>query len=105
MPNPFKIKEQSKREDLHHRMVDQVAKTKRASSKSGMTGKAEVTPIPKFPSSPRVGIGGLTPAAQRLWSKVGGSPRKSGSPLRSEIRASGIVKSKLSKLRAGCTPK
>jgi protein DGCR14 len=70
--NPFVIKEQSKREDLHHRMVDKNARTKRASSKNGMTGKAHMTPIPKFPSSPRVGSGQLTPAAQRLWSRVGG---------------------------------
>jgi protein DGCR14 len=102
-PNPFKIKEQSKREDLHHRLVDRVAKNKRASSKIGMTGKADVTPVPKFPSSPRVGIGGLTPAAQRLWSKVGGSG-KSGAPLRAD-RTPSIIKSKESKLRVGWTPK
>jgi protein DGCR14 len=102
-PNPFKIKEQSKREDLHHRMVDRVAKTKRASSKAGMTGKVDVTPVPKYPSSPRVGVGGLTPAAQRLWGKVGGSGRL-GSPSRSD-RAPGIIKSRESKLRVGWTPK
>lgn len=72
-PNPFKIKEHSKREGLHHRMVDRVARMKRASSQAGMTGKVDATPIPKFPSSPRVGTGGLTPAAQRLWSRVGKS--------------------------------
>lgn len=103
-PNPFKIKEQSKREDLHYRMVDRVAKTKRASLKIGMTGKVDATPVPKYPSSPRVGAGGLTPAAQRLWSKVGGSG-KSGSPLTSELRTSGVIKSKESKLRIGWTPK
>jgi protein DGCR14 len=102
-PNPFKVKEQSKREDLHHRMVDRVAKTKRASLKVGMTGKVDATPVPKFPSSPRVGVGGLTPAAQRLWSKVGSSG-KLGSPLRSD-RTPGIVKPKESKLRVGWTPK
>ncbi|KAL5351599.1 hypothetical protein ACLOAV_003459 [Pseudogymnoascus australis] len=72
-PNPFKIKEHSKREGLHHRMVDRVARMKRASSQAGMTGKVDATPVPKFPSSPRVGSGGLTPAAQRLWSRVGKS--------------------------------
>ena len=75
--NPFVIKDQSKREDLHHRMVDKNARSKRASTKNGMTGKPELTPIPKFPSSPRVGSGPLTPAAQRLWSKVGGSSASS----------------------------
>ncbi|CAG8974757.1 hypothetical protein HYALB_00000368 [Hymenoscyphus albidus] len=76
--NPFVIKKQSRREDLHHRMVDKNAQTKRASIKSGMTGRADLTPVPKFPSSPRVGTGSLTPAAQRLWSKVGNG--KIGTP-------------------------
>ncbi|KAI0849924.1 nuclear protein DGCR14 [Daldinia vernicosa] len=71
-PNPFIIKEQSKREALHHRMVDRISQSKRTSSKIGLTGKVEKTPVPKFPSSPRV-TGGLTPAAQRLWSQIGGS--------------------------------
>lgn len=73
LKNPFVIKEQSRREDLHHRMVDKNAKTKRASTKYGLTGRADLTPVPKFPSSPRVGSGQLTPAGQRLWSKVGGT--------------------------------
>lgn len=69
--NPFTITERSRREDLHHRMVDKTASKKRMSSKYGMTGKVDMTPVPKFPSSPRVGSGQLTPAGQRLWSKVG----------------------------------
>jgi protein DGCR14 len=98
-PNPFKIKEQSAREDLHHRIVDETSKRKRSSSHLGLTGKVDKTPVPKFPSSPRVGAGGLTPAAQRLWSRVGSSsksntpgvfgsstpnPRAKGSGLRSK---------------------
>ncbi|OTB05771.1 hypothetical protein M426DRAFT_21510 [Hypoxylon sp. CI-4A] len=71
-PNPFTIQQQSKREALHHRMVDRISQSKRTSSKIGLTGRADKTPVPKFPSSPRV-TGGLTPAAQRLWSKIGGS--------------------------------
>ncbi len=72
-PNPFKIKAQSKREDLHHRMVDKAAKNNRKpSSAQGRLGK---TPVPKFASSPRVGTD-LTPAAQRLWTKVGTSGGK-----------------------------
>ncbi|KAI1391128.1 nuclear protein DGCR14 [Hypoxylon trugodes] len=71
-PNPFIIKEQSKREALHHRMVDRISQSKRTASKEGLLGKVERTPVPKFPSSPRV-TGGLTPAAQRLWSQIGGS--------------------------------
>lgn len=101
-PNPFKIKEQSKREGLHHRMVDRVARTKRASSQLGMTGKVDMTPVPKFPSSPRIGSGGLTPAAQRLWSRVGTSaPASPGF----DIRTPGTAKSRPTKLKVGWTPK
>ena len=74
--SPFVIKEQSAREDLHHRMVDSNSKAKRTSAEIGMTGKVDRTPVPKFPSSPRVGSGNLTPAAQRLWSRVGSSGGK-----------------------------
>jgi protein DGCR14 len=99
-PNPFSIKEKSRREDLHHRMVDKTAKSKRESSVKGMVGRVEKTPIPRFPSSPRVGAGGLTPAAQRLWSKVGG-PKTVGSssPFESPRAA------KSSKLKVSWTPK
>ncbi|KAI0490776.1 nuclear protein DGCR14 [Xylaria cf. heliscus] len=72
-PNPFVIQEQSRREALHHSMVDRISESKRASSKLGATGKVDRTPVPKFPSSPRVTAGGLTPAAQRLWGKIGSS--------------------------------
>ncbi len=68
--NPFKLRESSKREALHHRMVDKVAKGKR------VTGKRESelkTPVPKFTSSPRIAKGGMTPAAQKLMGKVAGS--------------------------------
>lgn len=68
--NPFKVQQQRKRESLHERMVDRIARSKKESARSGVTGKVERTPVPKFPSSPKV-TGGLTPAAQRLWSKVG----------------------------------
>ncbi|POS75293.1 nuclear protein Es2 [Diaporthe helianthi] len=74
--NPFQIQEQRKRESLHHRMVDRIAQSKRTSAKVGFVGKVEKTPVPKFPNSPRVS-GGLTPAAQRLWSQVGGASRAS----------------------------
>jgi len=81
--NPFLIKEQSCRENLHHRMVDKNAKNKRTSIKNGLTGKVPLTPVPKFLSSPRVDSGQLTPAAMRLWSRVGsvgnGTPDTFGS--------------------------
>ena len=86
-PNPFKLHESSKREALHHRMVDKVAKGKRAA-----TGKREGelrTPVPRFASSPRIGKCGMTPAAQRLLGKVGsiGTPRWDGkTPRMSGVR-------------------
>ena len=71
-PNPFKLKESSRREALHHRMVDKVAKGKRAP-----TGKRETElrspATPRFLSSPRIEKkSGLTPAAQSLLGRVGG---------------------------------
>jgi protein DGCR14 len=74
--NPFKIQEQRDRETLHERMVQRIAKSKQESSTKGFTGTAERTPAPKFPSSPRVHGGDLTPAAQRLWSKIGSPARR-----------------------------
>lgn len=74
-PSPFRLQEQRKREALHHRMVERISQSKRSSAKLGLTGKVEKTPIPRFPSSPRVS-GGLTPAAQRLWGKIDSAGRK-----------------------------
>ncbi|KAK2601939.1 hypothetical protein QQS21_004530 [Conoideocrella luteorostrata] len=67
--NPFKLQEQRKRELLHERMVDRIAKSNKESTKHRLTGKPTTPQVPKFPSSPRVS-GDLTPAAQRLWSKM-----------------------------------
>lgn len=80
-PNPFKIKEGSKREALHHRMVDKVAKGKRAMGKRETELASSKTPgtVPRFASSPRINKGGLTPAAQRLLGKVGGGNNKTPS--------------------------
>ena len=91
-PNPFKLKESSKREALHHRMVDKVAKGKRAAMG---TREAELkTPVPRFASSPRIVKGGMTPAAQMLMGKVGVSggtssglwDEKAKTPRRSGLR-------------------
>ena len=100
--NPFKLGEGSKREALHHRMVDNISKSKRL-----LPNKREqnlkYTDTPKFMSSPRIEKkGGLTPAAERLLGKVGGA-RITGTP-------SGLwdAKSKtprMSSLRNMVTPK
>ena len=87
-PNPFQLQEQRKREALHHRMVERISQSKRTSARLGVTGKVERTPVPKFPSSPRVSAGGLTPAAQRLWGKIDSAGRKgSESPFSDSVKA------------------
>lgn len=95
--NPFTIKENSKREGLHHRMVDKVAKGKR------VKGQVETlkTPVPRFLSSPRVAKDGLTPAGQRLLGKFGegGGARTPG------VWESGRERKKASGLREGWTPR
>ncbi|KAL8941483.1 MAG: hypothetical protein Q9216_002211 [Gyalolechia sp. 2 TL-2023] len=95
-PNPFNIKEKSKREDLHHRMVDKVAKGKRVKSLL----ENVKTPVPRFMSSPRIAKAGLTPAGQRLLGRFGadGGARTSGVWGREE-------KPKGSLLRGGWTPR
>ncbi|KAK0635661.1 nuclear protein DGCR14 [Bombardia bombarda] len=86
-PNPFQLQTQRKREALHYRMVERISQSRRTSAKLGVTGKVERTPVPKFPSSPRVS-GGLTPAAQRLWGKIDSAGRKaSDSPFSGSSRA------------------
>ena len=72
-PNPFKLKESSKREALHHRMVERVAKGKRTGAGGKREAELKSPATPKFLSSPRIEKkGGLTPAAERLLGKVGG---------------------------------
>ncbi|KAL1622301.1 hypothetical protein SLS56_008791 [Neofusicoccum ribis] len=94
-PNPFSISKASRREELHHRLVDKTARSKRSGETSGGPnrlaalkgeGAAAKTPVPKFASSPVVTRGNLTPAgkrkggnltpaAQRLLQRVG-TPRR-----------------------------
>lgn len=97
-PNPFQIGETRKREALHHRMVDRVARNKRA-EKAARTTKTPIS-TPRFASSPRIDFGlrstpttpgsgpgskMLTPAAQKLLSQVGSTPRASGSKSKSGL--------------------
>ncbi|MCJ1247280.1 hypothetical protein MMC30_004494 [Trapelia coarctata] len=75
-PNPFKIKEGSKREALHHRIVDKVAKGKRQEKRF-----AEIkTPVSQFAGSPRVAKGGLTPAGHKLLGQVDQAMWRRGIP-------------------------
>ena len=74
-PSPFKIAATPKRELLHHRMVEKVARGKRvpnpqlaataASASPRMTPLGGGREIPKFGNSPA-----LTPAGQRLWGNL-----------------------------------
>ncbi len=99
--NPFKIKENSKREGLHHRMVDRVAKGKRVKSQV----EKVKTPVPRFLSSPRVARGGLTPAGQRLLGTFGGGNNDAGRTPGVWGRERGENKKKGSGLREGWTPR
>ncbi|TQS33986.1 hypothetical protein Golomagni_05650 [Golovinomyces magnicellulatus] len=99
--NPFKVQDQRSRESLHERMVEKIARSKKESSRSGFTGKAERLEVPKFPSSPRV-TGNLTPAAQRLWSKMG-TPR--GQTPGDSFGQSTPLRSRGSLLKGKLTPK
>ncbi|PHH80310.1 hypothetical protein CDD82_1838 [Ophiocordyceps australis] len=67
--NPFKIQEQRKRETLHERLVERVAKSNKEVSGNTLSGRTDRLKAPKFASSPRV-AGDLTPAAQRLLSQL-----------------------------------
>lgn len=111
-PNLFNLQEMSKREDLHHRMVEKqlAGKRKPAEIAPGIAGigatygdrLGEVrgdlsakTATPRFPSAAGLGgrtpagatpntrrekleKGGLTPAAQSLYSRIGRTPRGGG---------------------------
>ncbi|MCJ1331198.1 hypothetical protein MMC10_007886 [Thelotrema lepadinum] len=81
--NPFTIKDRSSREELHHRMVDRVARGKRK-EKVDREIRTPVQATPRFGFTPRpagagatpagvggVGRKGLTPAGHRLLGKVG----------------------------------
>lgn len=97
---PFTIHDSDRREKLHHKMVERISASKKpggstsgsASESSTTTGKGLgifTSETPRFLSAPtpaarlqagatpgRKGMGGLTPAAQKLFEKVGGgTPR------------------------------
>jgi protein DGCR14 len=83
-PNLFRINESSKREELHHRLVEKSSKNKRVGAgRVGELLSAETpgrTPTPKFLSAGglKKRAGDLTPAAQSLFRKIG-TPVRSGS--------------------------
>jgi protein DGCR14 len=88
---PFTINESSSREKMHHKMVEKIG-AKRSNPSSNPTGSGLgifTSETPRFMSAPtpRVGNqtpgrkvkGDLTPAAQRLYERMGGgTPRNTG---------------------------
>ncbi|KAF2167998.1 hypothetical protein M409DRAFT_21444 [Zasmidium cellare ATCC 36951] len=81
-PNLFKITERSKREDLHHRLVEQADASRRKGGRvdqlRGLGITPGRTPTPKFASGASIKKGaGMTPAAQRLAERIG-TPRREG---------------------------
>ncbi|KAL1601426.1 hypothetical protein SLS60_006339 [Paraconiothyrium brasiliense] len=95
---PFTMHESTAREKLHHKMVDKIASSRRPENTSSATGTSSIgqglgifkgeAKTPRFLSAPtpamRAGMtpggggrnaGGLTPAAQRLFERVGSTPR------------------------------
>ena len=66
-PNPFKLSSTRKREDLHHRLVEEVAVKKRAKEKEVQRSVEAVTPG-------RQAVGNMTPAGRMLMASLGRTP-------------------------------
>jgi protein DGCR14 len=92
---PFSMAEASEREKMHHKMVDRIGAKRAAGANNnpGPTGKGLgifTSETPRFLSAPtpaqrigaqtpgRKGKGNLTPAAQRLFERMGKTPRANG---------------------------
>lgn len=71
-PNPFKINEIRKREDLHLRMVEQQAKKKRDKERNTVGSTHAGGSTPGYLKTPATAAGNMTPAARRLMEKLGG---------------------------------
>jgi protein DGCR14 len=104
LPNPFHLSETSKRERIHHALVDKVNKNRRpdrvaALAAGEMPGR---TPTPKFTSANGIKKvpGNLTPAAQGLLRRIG-TPVRRGSGWDASHGSGARERSKL----AGVTPR
>ena len=79
-PSPFRMNEASKREELHHKLVERTAMKKRGVGRieqlKDEPNLSSKTPTPKFASAPNNKAGNLTPAAQKLLERVGTPLRK-----------------------------
>ncbi|KAF2840369.1 hypothetical protein M501DRAFT_972594 [Patellaria atrata CBS 101060] len=87
-PSPFRLQQTSRREALHHRIVDSHNKARQQPSGGRLAELKEGTPkgrtlTPKFASAEGIGArgkreGNLTPAARALWERIGTPMRKGG---------------------------
>jgi protein DGCR14 len=81
-PNPFKIHERGKREELHHRLVEKQDTGRRKGGRLDELRRLGITPgrmpTPKFASAPALkrGVGSMTPAARVLAASIGKTPRR-----------------------------
>jgi protein DGCR14 len=86
-PNPFNLRNRSKREDLHMRLVEKADESRRKEKGGSRLDQLRNlgvtpgrTPTPKFTSGPSAGTRGaaiMTPAAQRLAERIGTPKRES----------------------------
>ncbi|USW53120.1 Putative nuclear protein DGCR14/ESS-2 [Septoria linicola] len=80
-PNPFHIQDHSKREGVHHRLVEKADAGRRKGGRMDQLRSLGITPgrtpTPKFASSASIRKGGMTPAAQALANRIG-TPRREG---------------------------
>lgn len=80
-PNPFHIKERSKREDVHHRLVEKADAGRRKGGRMDQLRSLGITPgrtpTPRFASGANIRKPGMTPAAQALANRIG-TPRREG---------------------------
>lgn len=89
--NPFNLKERSKREDLHLRLVEKADAGRRKEKGTSRLNQLRDlgitpgrTPTPKFASAPK--RGGMTPAAQRLAGRIA-TPRREGDVFAAGLRS------------------
>lgn len=86
-PNPFKIHRRSKREELHHKLVEKADAGRRKIDRVDELRRLGITPgrtpTPKFTSAPKPRIRdttSMTPAARMLAASIGKTPTDRGSP-------------------------
>jgi protein DGCR14 len=76
--NGFRLSDIARREKLHGKMVERLGKGKKGDGGLGGIGGVVGGETPRFMSAPGKSRANLTPAAQRLFQRVG-TPRREGS--------------------------